>query len=416
MRQQFGRLCRLEFTNLVTKKKFTIDQSLRITFEFFKSVDEGAASSTGTIVIHGLTQETAEKLGDRIGNNFQTEVKCSVGYAGDIKNFQTLFYGAVTKNQYKRNKATSETVISVSANFRDFSLGEVVSAQMVNTDLGNILMSIKSLFGYNFTVNLSNLPKENQTQVAESLQTIKVLNWSFTGTMGDYLNKIRQHFGLEYITEINPDTKEKVVLFTINPIVLNYYIDIGKKYSEGKIYTVNVNPQEKFDLKTDIKALYVNGNEKTAIVLKEGTGLLERPYLDNRNVKIPYNSKINANEAVVEDKGVQVKRDKKTGEVKKDKAGNIKYTKPKPKTINRRFLSAKAQINPAIKPQSMIKIETGAKNVDGLYRARNCKFRGDTHDGEWSVEMELEDTADSREAVPEKGLPSESEDFEVISN
>jgi len=60
MREQFGRLCRLEFTNLSTKKKFTIDQSLRISFDFFKSFDESSASSTGSITIHGLTRETAE--------------------------------------------------------------------------------------------------------------------------------------------------------------------------------------------------------------------------------------------------------------------------------------------------------------------------------------------------------------------
>src|SRR5690606_26192437 len=140
MRIQSGRLCKLEFTNLVTKKKFTIDQKLRISFEFFMNVDENTNSSTGKITIFGLTQATAEKLGGYVNNNFQTEVGLSVGYEGDKENFQTLFYAGVTSEiKYTKGQGTSETTMNVSANFRSFRLGTVQSKQYVNTSIEELL-------------------------------------------------------------------------------------------------------------------------------------------------------------------------------------------------------------------------------------------------------------------------------------
>lgn len=419
MREQFGRLCRLEFTNLSTKKKFTIDQSLRISFDFFKSFDESSASSTGSITIHGLTRETAEKLGNRIGNTFQTEVRCSVGYAGDLDNFQTLFVGAVTTNQYKPSRGTSETIIGVSANFKDFTLGEVSSVQLVNTTIGKVLASLYDKFKVEFEFRVLGVPEDVGSDIGAALESLHVLNWSFIGNLGEYLKKMSTTFGFDYNTETDPDTKIRTVKFSINPAAIPYYIEFAENFKKKRIYQFNARPiQEKFVLKEGIKNLYTSTNEKQAVVLSFQTGLLERPYLDNRNVKVPYFNKVADNEEVVQSKAIEVKKSKKTGEAMVDKkTGKVKLKIPKNKTINRRFLSAKALINPDIKPNSMIRIAIGVNQVDGIYRARNCKFKGDTHDGEWSVEMELEDTEDSRPEVAENTLPSEnSESTEVIGN
>lgn len=411
MRIQFGRLCRLEFINLTTKRKFTIDQSLRISFEFLKSFDDGTTSSTGKVIIHGLTQETAEKLGDRIGNNYQTEVRCSVGYSGDKENFQTLFYGVVTYNKFTMKGGTSETEIGVSANLRQFDLGEIVSTQLVNTTFGEILVSLETLFGFVFDFRLPT-GYEDRDALANSIQAIRVRNWSFTGNLTDYLKKMRQHFALAYQAE-RTDDGVNLVSFYIEDYAHPYYFDIADKFKQNKTFNVNAAP-EKAEIKEDIKFLYANSNEKTAVVLTETTGLLELPFLDNRNIKVPYNSKLSANEDVVEKKGITVKRSKKTGEALIDKkTGKVKLKVPKTMTINRRFLTAKALINPSIKPNSMIKIDTKYEKLNGIYRARNCKFIGDTHQGDWSVEMELEDTAQYNPAV-QKGVTDDETEVEVF--
>ena len=40
--------------------------------------------------------------------------------------------------------------------------------------------------------------------------------------------------------------------------------------------------------------------------------------------------------------------------------------------------------------------------MDGEYRCRTCKFSGDTHEGDFIVEMELVDTNDFSPPIPEK--------------
>ncbi len=415
MRIQFGRLCKLEFTNLTTKKKFTIDQSLRISFEFLKSFDESTTSSTGKIIIHGLTQETAEKLGDRIGNNYQTEVKCSVGYAGDIGNFQTLFYGVVTYNKWTRKMGTSETEIGVSANARLFELGSIVSTQLVNTTLGEIFLSLETLFGFGFDFILPT-EYEDRNSLASAIKDMRVLNWSFTGNLKDYLQKISKTFNLIYISE-QFDNGDKIITFSIDQIAYSAYFNAADKKAQGKTATFDVGykpPEDKKEMSLDIKRLFLSEDNKNAVVLSFETGLLETPYLDNRNIKVPFNSKLNENETIVESKGITVKRSKKTGEALVDKkTGKVKTKVPKTMTINRRFLTAKAQLNPSIKPQSMIKIESHITKVDGIYRARNCKFVGDTHQGDWTVEMELEDTAQFDPEV-KSGVTDENTEVEVF--
>ena len=163
----------------------------------------------------------------------------------------------------------------------------------------------------------------------------------------------------------------------------------------GKMTNVIVAPTTSLSVETTqmLDKLFKNSNEKTAITVGFGTGLVAMPQIDNRNVKVPYNQQLGANEAIIERKGVRAVIDKKTGEHKKDKDVNLRYTKP-PKniTISRRYVTALIQLNPAIKPDSMVRIKTSIPEIDGVYRARNCKFKGDTHEGEWVVELDLEDT------------------------
>lgn len=413
-RLQFGRLCQLEFRNYSTEKKFKIDQNLRISFDFLKSFDESDQSSTGTISIYGLSKETAFKLGNRLGNNFQSEVTCSVGYSGDIENFQPLFVGTVMNNHWKREGGVSVTTIEVSANFKSFYLGQMQAVSARNVRFAEILGDLTRLYNVYYEVKIVNdqITYSDEDKILTYLSNVTISNWSFVGNMFQYLEKISKGFGFKYRLE------NEVVYFTMTDLTeiqeLLGYIDftnqdlannpknsatIELKRSQhlyaGKMTSVIVAPTTSPSVETTqmLDKLFKNSNEKTAITVGFGTGLVAMPQIDNRNVKVPYNQQLGANEAIIERKGVRAVIDKKTGEHKKDKDGNLRYTKP-PKniTISRRYMTALIQLNPAIKPNSMVRINTSIPEIDGVYRARNCKFKGDTHEGEWVVELDLEDT------------------------
>lgn len=416
-RIQFGRVCKLEFTNFTTQKKFTIDQNLRISFEFNKMFDESNNSSTGEIVIHGLTEETAYKLGTRIKDMFQTEVRCDVGFSGDPDNIQTLFYATVMNNQWIPTKGSSETRIRVSANFRDFHLGNITTIHTELSRLGAILEIIPEAFGYNYEFWATDLTVESGStpeHVSSVLESFRVSNWSFAGNMKQYLEKISDVFGIVHRVEGN------TIIFRINPKYMRYYV-WRVQNSESQYEVTNaevVANSKKTPDKVAIDKLYISEKDsKVAYVLTWDTGLLELPTIDNKNVVVPYDQKLASNEVLVKRKVIKPIIDKKTGEHKKDKDGNLRYTKPpKTMTVNRRFLSCVAQLNPSIKPDAMIRILTGYSKVDGLYRVRDCRFRGDTHEGDWIVEMQLEDTLGFLEEDVGT-LPSEQEEqIEVISN
>lgn len=415
MRIQSGRLCRLEFYNLITKKKFTIDQSLRISFEFLKSADETTSQSTGRILIHGLTEATAVALGDRIqgGDKFSTEVKCSVGYSGDKSNFQPLFYAAVMSNKYTKQKGTSTTEIVVSGNHRSFYLGDIISQSSQNTTLEAILSSIvhfPELDWFEFRIG-DDIAEDIKQNFINAVFTTRVINWTFDGTLGEFLEKIKKTFYINYSTERSEFGKVSVKLF-IAPEAIPFYIKLTYDKIQGVGGAIVGDWVKKEPSK--IQGLYEDKDSKSAIVIGNGTGLLSTPYVDNRNVKVPYNGAIQSNDTVVEKKEQKVLKDKE-GKAKLDKEGKVKYSKQaKLMTVNRRFVSCKAQLNPSIKPHSMIKILTGSERVDGVYRVRHCKFTGDTHQGDWMVEMELEDTSDSRPEVKKVALAGE-DDVEVLS-
>lgn len=406
MRYQSGRLCKLEFYNFVSKKKFTIDQSLRISFEYTKSADETETSSTGEITIHGLTEETAEALGDRIsdsnGGMFQTEVKCSVGYSGDPENFQTLFYATVMSNKYTKGQGTSQTKIVVSANFAAFNLGNYQTIEIGRPYMMQCLFSIADYFPSFKTINLrlSNVPIEYQEVVARNIELTRMMSWSYTGNLGGYLDKICNTFNLTYTREVASDGTN-TINFLIDPLHVVTYVNL--QIPDGLKFTPKEQSSHISNRPNTIQSLNEDKESKTAVVLSQNTGLLATPYLDNRNVKVPFSNNTQKNEVIV-----GVKQNKL-------KDGKPSKKPPKEMTVNRRFLSVRCLLNPAIKPHSMVKIVTGINKVDGLYRARNCKYIGDTHVGSFEINMEIEDTGGFNKPTTTVKLANE-DDVEVIGN
>lgn len=433
-RTQFGRVCILDFINFTNDETLTINNDLRISFEFFKSLDEVNNASTGKITIYGLTEETAFRLGNRVGLKYQSEVICKVGYNSDPNNIQPLFRGVVTNNRYRRQDGTSVTEIEVSASFQDFIIGQMQSLMFKDTSITDIVYKSLDYFGQFGGITTNDTP-ENVASVGLAIQSLKVKSWSFSGTFQELLERLQFDFGF---SDVSKDV-EGGWRFSISEKKKQDYIAAGK-YLENK-YTIDPNTGEakqkdksrqylytppKYtgtstipQASKSLKNLFIEQNSKDAIILNFDTGLLERPYLDNKNVKVPYNSKIGKTDTVVEKQAAEAKRSKKTGEVLVDKeTGKVKMKKPpKTMTINRRFMTIKALLNPAIKPQSQVGIYLKDQNLDGIYRVRNCSFKGDTHEGEWTVTAEIEDTANSNPAIDGKPVyGGEYEGTEEIDN
>lgn len=404
-RIQFGRLCQLEFRNYSTNKKFKIDQNLRISFEFLKAFDESDQSSKGTISIYGLSKETAFKLGNRLGTNFQSEVTCSVGYSGDIQNFQPLFVGTVMNNHWQRDSGTSVTTIEVSANFRDFYLGEMKSIALRSFKFITLLDNLKQVYDLDYSIYIDNkiTTHEQRQKLSQMFLNLQIDNWAFVGNLKDYLTKISDMIKMGYTIE-----NKTVTFFLVDPNLIGNYLYHEIQAKKLKNGFVILEPKDQSPMSEnmsmqqniDVNKLFINSNEKTAVTVGFGTGLIAMPQIDNRNVKVPYTQQLGANEALVERKEIKAVVDKKTGEQKRDKDGKLKWKKPpKTVTISRRHVLAQIQLNPSIKPNSMIRINTQIPEIDGVYRARNCKFKGDTHEGDWLVELDLEDTTEFNPAV-----------------
>ena len=234
------------------------------------------------------------------------------------------------------------------------------------------------------------------------LYKLLIKNWSFVGTLREYLNKIADMLHMGYSIANNT-----VTFLLFDPQKIEAYYKLSKMPilpSQSNFLqpqdALKTTSETAMKQNVDVNKLFINSNEKTAVTVGFGTGLVAMPQIDNRNVKVPYTQQLGANEALVERKEIKAVVDKKTGEQKRDKDGKLKWKKPpKTVTISRRHVLAQIQLNPSIKPNSMIRINTQIPEIDGVYRARNCKFKGDTHEGDWSVELDLEDTTEFNPAV-----------------
>lgn len=398
---QFGRYVELNFFNLITKQKITIASPFKIEFEYTKAFDASESSSTGTITIYGLTKETMLSLGDR----FTTEVECKVGYINEPENIKVLFYALVTGTSPRISE--NKIDINVSCNFQNLHLTKKESINVKNARLVDILtfLDTKWKHGFAFLLNQS-IPKEKQDQFAAFFYGAMISNWSFSGTLQQYIEKLKTRFGL--ILTLDNVEKNKFNVTITQQGVENFLNESASfKQNLNQVYNTSIEPSINLQAQSSpyFKPIIESPISDTqAVVLSYKTGLLETPYPENRTVSVDYNYTVGNTEDIVKRKIPQPLKDKKTGEVKLDDEGNVKMSKPpKQMTINRRFLSAKALINPSITPQSQVRIESADESINTLYRVRTVKFKGDTWDGEWMMEMELEDTSDFTFKRLEKG-------------
>jgi hypothetical protein len=327
-----------------TDKEDTGDQ-LRVEFEFNKALDHSEDSDTGEIVIYGLSSETAET----IGGVFNT-VTCRVGYL-DEQNITPLFTADIVDSKYEKTRGGTVTTLKVSSNVNDLFQGSRVSVEVPALDpkldlkgqfvqfedlIAESLLPIFSDYLFDQrSITLSITPTASKT-IQEKYGG---KSYSFMGTLKDCLDDYLRPIGLSYRmtqTEGKPD----VLIFS--------HLDIPK---EG---------------------------DKTAIIISEATGLIGLPYLRSDTISKSVNEETESNEAALQS----------TPKFRKD--GTPKEAK---KYSARRYgVGFSALLNPAVEPQTVVKIETKDGTTDGLYRVRNVKFKGDNFGNDFTMEVQCENS------------------------
>ena len=278
---------------------------------------------------------------------------------------------------------------------RDLNLSGFFSISLGSTSIQKVMDTMYEVWGYNTTIDFSNISEDVSTRnsVAQFFVNMSILNWSSTGSLDDYINQISRTFNFGYTI----DSGEKMVTFFVKDNSIQSVIEMAKvKVASTIESSSSINIQKDRESKQQkITTLYKTQPEeqKTKVVLTPTTGLLKFPYLANKNVTVASNQALQENETLNKIRDAKVK-------VKKN--GEVKVTQPKTKKISRRYLTAVALINPNIKPNKQIQVKGVSEKIDGEYRCRTCKFSGDTHEGDFIVEMELVDTNDFSPPIPEK--------------
>jgi len=108
-------------------------------------------------------------------------------------------------------------------------------------------------------------------------------------------------------------------------------------------------------------------------VLSQESGLLDIPYTHTEDVSQAIEQPLNDNEVDI------------TEELKPTKSG--KPRKQTTRKIQRSNIELKALLNPSVKPNSLIRLDSTKTKLSGYYRVRTIKYNGDTRGGEWFMQI-----------------------------
>jgi len=318
---------------------------LRVEFEFNKALDHSEDSDTGEITIYGLSSETAETIGGVF-----TTVTCRVGYR-DERNITALFTADIVDSKYEKTKGGTVTTLKVSSNVNDLFQGSRVSIEVP-------AIPDPPIESKDIPVQIENIPSERAikaildavvpkdgviditpTALAIMREKYGGRPYSFMGTLKDCLDDLFRSVGVSYrVTQTDGAS-----LFQIFS-----HLDLPK-----------------------------TGNG-AAIIINESTGLIGLPYLRSDTISKSVNEETESNEAALQS----------TPKFRKD--GTPKEAK---KYSARRYgVGFSALLNPAVEPQTVVKIETKDGTTDGLYRVRNVKFKGDNFGNDFTMEVQCENS------------------------
>lgn len=399
---QWGRHAEVSFTNfnsglvstiksnVIDNNNVVVGDGLRISFEYSKSDDQGYDSPNGKIVIYGLTEKTFNALGDRL----RAEVEVKAGYLKSKKNSPNrIFYAVLMDKKWEIQDGVSVSTFEVLGDFIEKVVAYKMSLNLPKPTLIEIMVSIAEAMNKGFGLRLDGT-EEQQAMLAEYFNLWKVspYGYAFAGTPAQELKRIKEAWGIVYRIE------KDMIVFSIADSWFNWHLDgamqisaLEKNKANTTLVAENKTAPEVKDLKPiDSKGNKINLVKTHALVLRTDTGLIGSPTLHTDDATKNYDSALADGEEIKSKKEQTVVRDKKTGEVKKDKDGKVKMTK-KPKTykITRRTVTVRAYINSMIDFNSQIILITDSGICDGTYRVRSVKFVGDTDGTDWYMELKL---------------------------
>ena len=399
---QFGRVAEVEIKNFVSKEVTTIGNDFEIDFEFFKTVDQIDGASTGIVKIYGLTQKTFQKI-----NSDGGEITLKCGYANN--EVVTLFIADILMMSLSTEGGTTVTTIQCSANVLTHMFGGYISAGFVDSSLMEILSDLASKLGRKIMLGANNVPLDNVDQYFEYIYN-KAFRVDFFGSPQDLLTAISYSFDFETTDAIdNRDGKNQPVIKMIQRTggVAEVFKEIQNGYA--KIDRTSTKYKTLKERESDLTAIFVTPSDefKTALVLSRDTGL-KKVNMGFKLAVANETQKLAANEEQTEQsKQKQSERNQKEREkiakIEKKKAEGKKVKPYKKKTstikVNRKYLTVDALLNPSLRPQSHVIIDTANEQYDGIYVVRDIKFKGNNHQGDWGMVLSCEDTLGKYDTV-----------------
>lgn len=402
---QFDRYIEVNIKNLITKQLHTIGNDFDISFEFFKSIDEVAQASTGSMQIKGISRATFEKIKSEGG-----EIQVDCGYT--YNEISTLFVAVITRMWQTADQGTLTTNIEFSANVLNYSFygQEALSAvSMINVSINEIFYKIAKASKAIPVVDAFTVPLNKQDTFYEFMRSASFSLYVQGDDLRDTLRNVVKDLGFTLSSRNNESgALEYVFIITnegwsnIQQRINNGYQKISKVDKSSSV--VNATLKEDDKLKQEA-VKFVNLFEtsetlaKRAVVLGYKTGLksFEPEYriatvLETKELAKNETYTNSAIEALNKAEEARAKRKEK--EAKQIAAGNTpktKVEKVKKVKVNREYMRVKAQLNPQVKPQSHIMLLQ--RQGYSIYRVRNVKYIANNRTGAFDMDLYCEDSA-----------------------
>lgn len=393
---QWGRFVSIQFRNTQTGLITEIDSSvLRIQFEYTKLFDESNDSTNGKIVIYGLTPSTFDAIGDRM----TCELTLSAGYLYSKANPpRELFKAVVMGKSYDKNEGDSISTFEILG--EDFIKKNITHKLAITMPEQVRILDVIEKIGNTMNIGWAfEVPKLSdvalQDKLADYIGALKLpYGYTATQTPAKELARLCKAYGFNYSIQ-----KEEIRL-SIDDAWLPIYIERAEKeFGTPTQPTVKAASNKSATPSTQVTPKTVTTNQRPptyeqltseiAILLNADSGLIGHPTIKNVEFKKAYDQALQEDEEIVRQDAPRIKKNKK-GEVVIDKeTGKPKLIIPKKKTIVRRQVECVCYINASIVPRVQINLETSDGLVDGTYRCRNVRIKGDTEDEEFFMYLTL---------------------------
>lgn len=390
---QFGRVIEVEVINYELGKKVILNNDLNISFNYFKTTDENRQASTGVVLVKNLSPETF----DLVSTRHACQMILRAGYGGNV---DTVFVADVVTCKKMVEGSDLNVQFEVSSNYFEYKLNTAFNLnQNKESSIVNIFDDLMDKLNNRRTLTTGLPPRsdikyvppasftqEQRIKYFEYINKAKVKNsFSYTGTLEKIVGDISDEFGFHIFADSYEEySTYKIVLK--DEFINRYLTKIYEPYA-------TVSSSKPSLSVTQLNTAITDGE---SIILSYTTGLLGTPHVDYKVFTVPENYKgLKSDETTLKSKITIADRNQKQ-EIReqkaKDKNKTVKPRKLGTKQIKKTYLSAVALLNPKIRPQSIIEIQSSDQDNSGIFRCRSVTYKGENQGPTFVVELYLEDT------------------------